>query len=107
MATYQTLLDSEEEAIQDDESEEIVTRELIDIPLRSGNFIAIHAEVPGVEDVSIIAKTKKAIPFDDNGIAVLRITNKNSQIIVVASKAGYPSVTRRFNLTNLICEAEG
>ena len=105
LATFQTLFDSEDEAIQDSEERDILTRELLGISLRSGNFLALHAEVPEVDGVTITAKVRRTVPADENGNAVVRITNKNSQTVaVVASKPGYPSVTRRFSLTELTIE---
>jgi hypothetical protein len=75
--------------------------------LSSGNFIAIHASVPDVEDVTITVKVTNPVTLDDDGIAVLRIADKSSQTItVVASKEGYTSVQKVFGLSGLTCETE-
>lgn len=75
--------------------------------LDSGNYLAIHAYVPDVEDVTITVKVTNPVTLDEDGIAVLRIADKSSQTVtVVASKEGYPSMTREFSLSGLICEAE-
>ena len=78
-----------------------------DPSLQAGNFIAIHASVPDVEDVTITVKVTNPVTLDDDGIAVLRIANKDSQTItVVASKDGYASVEKVFDLSGLTCEEE-
>lgn len=75
--------------------------------LDSGNYLAIHAYVPDVEDATITVKVTNPVTLDEDGIAVLRIADKSSQTLtVVASKEGYPSITREFSLSNLICEIE-
>lgn len=74
--------------------------------LDSGNYIALHAEVPDVEDVTITVKVTNAVTLDSDGNMILRIADKNSQTItVVASKDGYESVTKVFKLVGLTCES--
>ena len=78
-----------------------------DPSLQTGNFIAIHASVPDVEGVTITVKVTNPVTLDDDGIAVLRIANKDSQTItVVASKDGSASVEKVFDLSGLTCEEE-
>ena len=78
-----------------------------DPSLCSGNYIAIHAEVPDVEDVTITVTVTNPIVLDSDGIVVLRIADKSSQTItVVASKEGYNSVTKTFRLTGLTCNED-
>lgn len=75
-----------------------------DTELQSGNYIAIHADVPGVDDVTITVTVTNPVTLDEDGIAVLRIADKSSQTItVVASKEGYDSVTKTFGLDSLTC----
>lgn len=72
--------------------------------LDSGNYIAIHCTVPGVEDATITVKVTNPVTIDEDGIAVLRIADKSTQTItVVASKTGYESVTKTFSLSGLTC----
>lgn len=72
--------------------------------LDSGNYIAIHAEVPGVDDVTITVTVTNPSVLDDDGIAVLRIADKSTQTItVVASKEGWADVTKEFSLSGLTC----
>lgn len=79
-----------------------------DPSLQSGNYIAIHAEVPGVDGVTITVKVTDPVTLDEDGTVVLRIADKDSQTItVVASKSGYESVTKEFRLNRLNCEAAG
>lgn len=73
--------------------------------LDSGNYIALHCEVPDVEDVTITVTVTNPVTLDPDGLAVLRIADKSSQTItVVASKEGYTSDTKVFSLTGLTCE---
>ena len=67
----------------------------------------IHAEVPGHEDATITVTVTNPVTLDEDGIAILRIADKDSQTItVVASVDGYEDVTKEFLLTDLICETE-
>lgn len=76
-----------------------------DQALQSGNYIAIHASVPEVDDATITVKVTNPVVLDEDGIAVLRIADKSSQTItVVASKEGYESVTKVFDLSGLTCD---
>lgn len=66
----------------------------------------IHADVPDVDDATITVKVTNPVTLDDDGIAVLKIADKNSQTItVVASKDGYDSVTKVYSLTGLTLES--
>lgn len=74
--------------------------------LSSGNYIALHAEVSGVEDATITVTVTNPVELDEDGNMVLRIADKSSQTItIVASKEGFDSVTKEFTLTGLICES--
>ena len=76
-----------------------------DESLQSGNYIAIHASVSNVDDATITVTVTNPVTLDDDGIAVLRIADNSSQTItVVASKEGYASVTKTFDLTGLTLE---
>jgi len=78
-----------------------------DPTLQVGNFIAIHATV--AEDVDATIQVTVSNPvystLDEDGIAVLRIADKDSQTIkVVASAEGYQTTKREFMLRGLVCE---
>lgn len=73
---------------------------------QSGNFLALHFEVPDVTGVTLTVELVNGIhgasTLDPDGLAIFRITDKNSQTIkVVASKDGYDSVTKIFALNGL------
>lgn len=73
---------------------------------QSGNYLALHFDVPDVTgatiSVELVGGTGEPIILDSDGLAVLRITNKNTQYIkVVAGKAGYVSVIRAYSLSDL------
>lgn len=73
-----------------------------DIALQSGNYLALHASVPGVNDAMIVVTLDDSVTLDFDGRIVLRIADKDSQTItVVASKDGYDSVTKVFSLSSL------
>lgn len=72
----------------------------------SGNYLAIHASVPGVDDATITVTVTNPSVLDEDGICVCRIADKSTQTItVVASKDGYDDVTKTYSLTGLTCEA--
>lgn len=78
-----------------------------DPELQKGNYIVIHSSVPNVSGVTISVKVTNPVTLDADGIAVLRIADKDSQTItVVASKVGYESVSKTYSLTELVCEEE-
>ena len=75
----------------------------------SGNYIALHCEVPSVDDavirVEVVNGFHGPTTLDPDGIVVVRIADKSSQKIkVVASKDGYESFTRIYDLSQLILE---
>jgi hypothetical protein len=71
----------------------------------SGNYIAIHASVPDVDDVTITVTVTNPSVLDDDGICVCRIADKSSQkITVVASKEGYSDITKVYDLSGLTVE---
>lgn len=70
--------------------------------LSSGNYIALHCEVPGVEDTTITVKVTNPVTLEEDGNVVLRIADKSTQTItVVAAKSGYKTVTKEYKLTGL------
>ena len=78
----------------------------------SGNYAVIHAEVPGVEGVTltvqVVGGTHGPQTLDSDGICICRITNKSTQTIkVVASKDGYTNIVRVIRLNGLTLETAG
>lgn len=73
-----------------------------------GNYIVLHFSVPNTDDVVIQTTTNnRTVTLDDDGILIAHIADKDSQTIeVVASKEGYESVTKTYELSGLICEEE-
>lgn len=75
--------------------------------LAHGNYIALHAEVPDEEDVTITIKITNPVTLDADGNFVGRIADKSTQTItVVASKDGYNDVTKVYSLNGLNCLSE-
>ena len=72
--------------------------------LGSGNYIALHMEVPNEDDVTITVKITNPVTLDSDGNFVGRIADKSTQTItVVASKEGWADVTKEYDLTGLTC----
>lgn len=75
---------------------------------QSGNYLALHAEVPELPEATISVKVTNPVTLDADGDVVLRIADKSTQTVtVVASADGYDSVTKVFSLTGLNVEAAG
>ena len=76
-----------------------------DTELQSGNYLALHFEVPEADDATITAvlsdDPEATNVLDEDGIAILRITDTDQTVSVTASKTGYESVTKTYSLTGL------
>ena len=76
-----------------------------DTSLQSGNYLALHCEVPNVDGVTLVAElvggTYGPVTLDADGIIVFRIANTSQKVKVTASKTGYTSVTKTYTLTGL------
>ena len=73
--------------------------------LNHGNYIALHAEVPDVNGVTISVTMSRTAELDSDGNVVARVEDKDTQTITfTASKEGYASVSKTFSLKNLVCE---
>lgn len=72
---------------------------------KSGNFLVVHASVPEVEGVTIVAEiiggVHGPVTLDPDGILISRISSTTQKIKFTASKNGYPDVTRTFRLNGL------
>ena len=76
-----------------------------DPELQSGNFLALHFEVPELPEAEIEVTVTNPVVLDPDGIVVLRIRDKDTQTVTVVARAeGYSSVTRTYTLTGLTCE---
>ena len=74
---------------------------------QTGNYIVIRASVADTADATISVKVTNPVVLDSDGIAVLRIADKDSQTItVVASDGENESVTKVYELSGLTCETE-
>lgn len=72
----------------------------------TGNYLALHAEVPDVDDVTITVKVTNPVTLDSDGLVVLRIRDKDTQTVTItASKDGVKSVSKEYSLKGLVCEA--
>lgn len=79
---------------------------------QSGNYIALHAFVPGsdfeyADGVRIKAiRPGRTVTLDSDGILILRVPDKHSTIAFEASKDGYTSVKKEFDLDRLYLKAK-
>jgi len=80
---------------------------------QSGNYLAIHAAVPGENGVTITAQVegsgKSPVALDSDGILILRVKSEDTltrHLIYTASKAGHKSVTKYWALNGLTLEEE-
>lgn len=70
--------------------------------LDSGNYIALHIEIPNADGVTLKAGADNLSTLDETGDVIIRIAAKDSQTVtVVASKEGYEDVTKEYDLTGL------
>lgn len=81
-----------------------------DPELQNGNFVVVHASVPGVEDVTIKVHVTNAqivsdVTLDADGILVFRVTDpKKQKLTFTASKEGYSDFSRTYSLESLRCQ---
>lgn len=74
--------------------------------LNHGNFIALHAEVPGVEGVTISVTMSRTVDLESDGNVVARVADKDTQTLTfTAAKQGYTSVSKVLSLKALRLEA--
>ena len=71
---------------------------------QSGNYLALHCEVPGVDDATITVTVTKPSVLDSDGDIVLRIADKDSQTVTVVAEADGQTVTKTFSLSGLVVE---
>ena len=74
----------------------------------SGNYLALHCEAEdgAVIVVSVMNSETEPVTLDEDGLCVLRITDKDAQTIRVSATKGTDSVTKEYSLTGLTLEGE-
>lgn len=74
-----------------------------DPALQEGNYLALHCEVPGVDDATITVTVTNPSVLDADGDIVLRIADKDSQTVTVVAEAdGEVIDTKVFDLSDLV-----
>ena len=80
---------------------------------QEGHYLVTHTTVPNVDGVTITSKinTKdRVVTLDSDGILILRVTDEyikaGLKLYFTASKSGYESYTRVFDLTGLTLDPE-
>lgn len=56
--------------------------------------------------MTITAKINQITTLDSDGIAVFHVVDKTKKLVVTASKNGYASVTKEYDLSGLTLESE-
>lgn len=74
-----------------------------DPELQSGNFLAVHFEVPNAEDVKITVTVTNPSVLDEDGCIVLRIADKDLQTVTVVAEADGQTITKVYDLSDLVC----
>ena len=81
-----------------------------DVAEQSGNYLALHFEVPDVEGVTLSAELIGGVhpgpkTLDPDGIFLVRLQNTSEKIRITATKTGYGPVTKTYKLTGLTLES--
>ena len=72
---------------------------------QEGNYLALHAAVPGMADAKITVTVTKPSVLDEDGLIVLLIKNTSQTVTVKAEKTGYDTVTKVFTLNGLTLQS--
>ncbi|MBO7452214.1 MAG: hypothetical protein J6U54_17950 [Clostridiales bacterium] len=72
-----------------------------DPSLQSGNYLALHCEVPDASDVSITVTVTNPSVLDPDGDIVLRIADKDTQTVTVVAVADGQTLRKTFSLRGL------
>lgn len=72
---------------------------------RSGNYLALHCDVPGMDGatitVEVVGGTSGPTVLDDDRVIVCRIASTEQSIRVTASMDGWDTITRTYGLADL------
>ena len=70
---------------------------------QSGNYLALHADVPGADDatikVELIGGTSGEVTLDSDRVIVLKIRDNTQKVKITASKAGLATVSKTYALS--------
>ena len=77
-----------------------------DTDLQKGNFLALHFGAPEGYDITV-SLGDDPIEVDSDGIVVMRIADKDTDIITATATMGEDTQTLTFDLSGLTCETEG
>lgn len=77
-----------------------------DTDLQKGNFIALHFGAPAGYEIAV-SLGDDPIEVDEDGIVVMRIADKDTDIITVTATKGDDTETLTFGLSGLTCEVAG
>lgn len=76
--------------------------------LQSGNYLVLKCDTGAISGSTItcelIGGDYGPVTLDPDGIIIFRVKNKQQKVKVTASKEGYPTVTKTYDLASLILE---
>lgn len=75
---------------------------------QSGNYLVLKCDTGEIAGTTIVLELiggdHGPVTLDADGICVLRIKNRSQKVKITASKEGYPTVTKTYDLASLILE---
>ena len=78
--------------------------------LQSGNYLVLKCDTGAISGSTItcelIGGDYGPATLDPDGIIIFRVKNKQQKVKVTASKDGYATVTRTYDLASLILQSE-
>lgn len=75
-----------------------------DVSEQSGHYLALHCEATegATITVELIGGTHGPVNLDEDGLIIFRIAATTQKVKVTAAKTGYNSVTRTYELTDIV-----
>ena len=74
---------------------------------QEGHYLAIHAACEDADSITceLVGGTKGPVTLDEDGLIVIRITNKKTQTVKVVATKGEKKTVKVYSLTGLTLEA--
>jgi hypothetical protein len=77
-----------------------------DADLQKGNFLALHFGAPDGYEITV-SLGDDPVEVDSDGLVVMRIADKDTDIITATATKGDDVQTLTYSLSGLTCETEG
>lgn len=73
---------------------------------RTGNYLALHCDVPGMPGaaitVELVGGTKGPVALDEDRTIVIRVADNTQSVKVTAATEGWDPVVREYALTDIV-----